>query len=130
MGLLNDIVACGDVVEIDYSYYPNWSDTEIQAYVQAALVHLSVNNINTYKVDGTDIYPEPPDWEANLIALIASVLMNPQNISYRMPDIAVQVPKDLNTLDKIRKIIHMYKKDGFGVFFLAEDIYTNWNFII
>lgn len=123
----------GDIVEIDYTFYANWSNTEIQNYVQAALVHMSVNNIKTYNISDSDqvtLYPEPTDGEVNLIALIASILMKPENISYRMPDIAVQVPKDLNTIDKIRKVISMYKKDGSGQFFLAEDIYTNWNYII
>ena len=77
----------------------------------------------------SDLAPEPIDEEANLIALVASILMNPQNISYRMPDVTVNVPKDLPTLDKVRKVIAMYKKDGPGVFFLAEDIFTNANFI-
>ena len=76
------------------------------------------------------MYPEPLDEQANLIAMIASILINPQNISYRMPDVAVTVPKDLPTIDKVRKVIHTYKKDGPGVFYLTEDIWTNASYII
>jgi hypothetical protein len=118
-----------DIVEIDYTCYKNWSDTEIQGYVQAAIVHVSVNNIVTFKIVNNTMYPEPLDEQANLIAMIASILINPQNISYRMPDVAVTVPKDLPTIDKVRKVIHTYKKDGPGVFYLTEDIFTNANFI-
>ena len=118
-----------DIVEIDYTCYKNWSDTEVQGYVQAAIVHVSVNNVCTFKIVNNTMYPEPLDEQVNLIAMIASILINPQNISYRMPDIAVTVPKDLPTIDKIRKIIHMYKKDGPGVFYLTEDLWTNANYI-
>ena len=119
-----------DIVEIDYTCYKNWSDTEIQGYVQAAIVHVSVNNIVTFKIVNNTMYPEPLDEQVNLIAMIASILINPQNISYRMPDVAVTVPKDLPTIDKVRKVIHTYKKDGPGVFYLTEDIWTNSNMII
>ena len=118
-----------DIVEIDYTCYKNWSDTEIQGYVQAAIFHVSVNNIVTFKIVNNTMYPEPLDEQANLIAMIASILINPQNISYRMPDVAVTVPKDLPTIDKVRKVIHTYKKDGPGVFYLTEDIFTNANYI-
>lgn len=110
-----------DVVEIEYSAYKQYSSTEILAYIKSALVHLSLNNIKTYKIDSTNIYPVPTDGEANLIAMIASIIINPQNISYRMPDINVSVPKELPTLDKIRKVISIYKKSGPGMFFIAED---------
>jgi hypothetical protein len=119
-----------DIVEIDYTCYKNWSDTEIQGYVQAAIVHVSVNNIVTFKIVNNTMYPEPLDEQVNLIAMIASILINPQNISYRMPDVAVTVPKDLPTIDKVRKVIHTYKKDGPGVFYLTEDIWTNASYII
>ena len=119
-----------DIVEIDYTCYKNWSDTEIQGYVQAAIVHVSVNNIVTFKIVNNTMYPEPLDEQANLIAMIASILINPHNISYRMPDVAVTVPKDLPTIDKVRKVIHTYKKDGPGVFYLTEDIWTNASYII
>jgi hypothetical protein len=120
-----------DIVQVDYTYYSNYSLNELYSYIKSALVHLSTNGINTYKISGTTLYPEPCDAEANLIALIASVIINPQNVSYRMPDISVAVPKDLSTLDKIRKILSIYKKvgnseHGAGLFFIAENYDTDW----
>jgi len=110
-----------DVIEVTYAYNSNYSDNELIAYIKSALTHLSINNLTTYMIDDITIYPEPADKEANLIGLIASILINPENISYRMPDISVAVPKDLNTLDKIRKVIAIYKKDSSGFMFVAED---------
>jgi hypothetical protein len=110
-----------DVVDITYTCYSNYSTSEIYGYIKSAIVHLCVNNGGTFTLDGTDIYPEPTASESNLIALVASILIDPKNISYRMPDIAVSVPKDLNTNDKIRKVIAIYKKDSTGLMFIAED---------
>ena len=132
-----------DVVEIIYAYYANYSTNELMSYLRTALVHLSVNQYKLF-VEGsgtslthtttstttdvitgvtttTTVEEEPTDEEANLIALIASIVINPSNISYRLPDISVAVPKDLPTLDKIRKAIAVFKKNGIGVFFIAED---------
>jgi len=114
-----------DVVEVTYAYNSNYSDNEILAYIKSSLIHMSINNLTTYIIDGTTIYPEPTDKSANLIAMLASILINPENISYRMPDISVAVPKDLNTLDKIRKVISIYKKDSSGFMFVAEDYPTD-----
>ena len=112
-----------DIVEVTYQYNSNFSDSELLAYIKSALVHISINNLTTYMIDGTTVYPESDDRTTNLISLVASILINPQNVTYRMPDINVVVPKDLNTLDKIRKVFAIFKKDGVGggFFFVAED---------
>jgi hypothetical protein len=112
-----------DVVEVNYKCYSNYSDNEIIAYIKSAMVHLSVNKLNTYIVTGDSIEPEPEIAESNLIATIAGILINPQNVSYRLPDIGVTMPKDLNTLDKISKVIASYKRSGnIGEIFVAEDL--------
>lgn len=110
-----------DVIEIIYTYYGNYSVNEIYAYIKSALIHISANNYTTWTEEDGEIYPEPNDGEANLIATIASIIINPQNISYRLPDVSVSVPKDLPTFDKIRKAISVFKHDGAGLFFIAKD---------
>lgn len=113
-----------DVVEVNYSAYENYSDTEITAYIKSALTHLSVNNYKTFKVVSSSLYPEPTDAECNLIAMIASTIINPQNVSYRMPDVNITVPKDLPTSDKIRKIIASFKKNANAdeIFITRDDL--------
>ena len=113
-----------DVIEVIYTYYSNYSINEIYAYIKSALIHISANNFTTWTETSGTLYPEPNDGEANLIATVASIIINPSNISYRLPDISVAVPKDLPTADKIRKAISIFKHDGAGLFFIAEDYYS------
>ncbi len=111
-----------DVVEVNYNAYENYSDTEITSYIKSALTHLSVNNYKTFKVVSTSLYPEPTDSECNLIAMIAATIINPANISYRMPDISISVPKDLPTSDKIRRLIASFKQNSqCGDVFIVKD---------
>jgi len=103
----------GDIVEIQYLYYSNYSTTEIEGYIHSAIVHLSVNNYYTFEIsDGTD--PDPND--RNLIALVAATLIYPDNKSYSLPDIRISAPKDLPLHVKIQKIINITKRNSHGAF--------------
>ena len=114
----------GDVIEIQYSYYPNYSSAEIQSYIRAALVHLSVNNFYNFKIDDDlstveeddTIWPEPTETEKNLIAIVTSLLIEPDNKSYGLPDLRINVPGDLPLHSKISKAIAICKNNSHGVF--------------
>jgi hypothetical protein len=106
----------GDTIEVQYTYYPNYSSTEIQNYVSAALVHLSINNYYTFEVISGTVYPDPEPNEKNLIAFVTSVIINPDNKSYSLPDIRISVPKDLPLNEKINKIIAIAKRNSHGAF--------------
>jgi len=107
----------GDTVEIRYTYYPNYSDTEIQSYITAAVVQLSVNNLYTWTIENSTIYPEPEVNEKNLIAVVTALLMEPDNRTYRLPDVTINNPTDLPTDQKIRKTVAFFKSAGtHGIF--------------
>lgn len=108
----------GDVIEIQYSYYPNYSSTEIRKYIEAALIHISACNYKTFIVSGSNnyIYPTPTIEEKYLIALIASILIKPDNKSYSLPDVRITVPRDVPTIEKIRQTIATFKHNSTGVF--------------
>jgi len=113
-------ITSGDTVTIDYTYYPNYSANEIESAIRSSLVHLSVNNFYDFIVEEDDaVYPEPDTRETNLIAMITSILLEPNNVSYSLPDVKITSPDNLSTSDKIRKTIAIYKKNSHGVFFLA-----------
>ena len=115
----------GDTIEIQYTYFPNYSSTEIQNYVRASIVHLSVNGYYTFEIGSDDlIYPEPDENEKNLIAMLSAILIEPNNKTYRLPDITVQVPNPLSKEDMIRKTISIFKLSsstahGGGIWTLA-----------
>jgi len=108
-------LTAGDTVEIDYTYYSNYSSAEIQSYIHASLVHISANNYYDFKIENDVVYPEPDDREENLIALITALLIEPDNKSYSLPDMRVTVPSDLPTYNKIGKAIAIFKKNTHGL---------------
>lgn len=110
--LLNSGNTTGDIIEIIYNYFPNYSTTMIEAYIRASLVHLTASNYFSFTELEGEIYPDPDNREQSLIALVTSVLIDPQNITYRLPDVSVIMPKDVPTFEKIRKIAASFKKDS------------------
>jgi len=115
-------LAVGDTIEIQYTYYPNYSSGEIQSYIRSALMYLSIANYFTYIVDTDgEIYPELTSKEEDLVAMIASILIAPDNKTYRLPDMTINVPNALPTRDIINKTIAIFKRDTHGVFDILED---------
>ncbi len=99
-----------DTVEIQYTFYNNYSNTEIEAYIRSAVVHISINGYANFKIETEEFYPTPEENEKNLIAMIAGILIEPNNISYRLPDMSINVSKGaLTTNDMIRKTIALFK---------------------
>lgn len=115
---LTTSLIAGDTIEIDYTCYQNYSDSELLSYIQAALVHLSINNFYDYEYDTTSdtIQPEPEIKTENLIALIASIIIKPDNKSIRLPDLSITVPDDLPLNEKISKTIALAKRSNSGIF--------------
>lgn len=113
---ISDSMTSGDVIEIQYKYYPNYSSTEVQGYIHSAIVHLSINNYYTWEISDGIVYPDPEPNERNLIAFVASVLIYPDNKSYSLPDIRINVPTDLPLNIKIQKIIAIAKRNTHGSF--------------
>lgn len=109
----------GDVITVDYNYYPNFSDTEIKEYIKSALAHISLNGYSSfiYDSDLNVINPETSVKQGHLIAMVTAILMKPNNKTYRLPDITIQVPAStLSTDEMIRKTIAVFKRNSHGVF--------------
>ena len=109
----------GDTTEIRYTSYSNYSDTELKDYIQAALVHLSINNYFTFLVRNSTILPEPTDNEENLIVAITAVLIDVPVRMKRLPDITITYPENLGKYDRIRQMIASFKRDVHGIFFVS-----------
>lgn len=107
----------GDVIEVQYTKYPNYSDTELEAYAKAALTHISACQYKTFFMASGYVTPTPSEAEENLIALVASIIIKPDNKSYKLPDIGIQVPlNSSSTQDMIRQAIVRFKKSPTGIF--------------
>ena len=112
-----------DVIEVDYSF-TKYSDTEIMEYIRAALVWLSIYDYSTdtfhLRTDGI-IVPTPEPKTLDLVCIIASILIKPNYIHYRMPNLAINYPNKMTQEEKIRDIITYFKR-GVGVVQIIE-----WN---
>lgn len=108
----------GDTIQVNYTYFPNYSNSEITNYIQSALVHLSINNYYDYIYDATDdtIYPEVEGREENLIAMITNILINKPITSLKLPDVTINYPEKSSLEDKISKTISVFKHDSSGIF--------------
>lgn len=114
-------LSTGDTVEVQYTYYPDYSSTSIGQYIKAAFTHISAHNYKDWIVEGAsdEIHPEPDERQTNLIALIASILIRPDNRSYKLPDMTIMVPKDIPTADKVGKAIIIFKLNKHGIFTIS-----------
>lgn len=115
----------GDTIQIDYTCYGNYSDTELTSYVQAALVHIGINGYYNFEYDSTtnDIYPIINSKEENLIAIVTSLLIEPDNKTIRLPDIMIGVTNDVTNVPtdvKIARTIARFKKDNSGIWDILD----------
>jgi len=113
----NYSITSGDTLQINYTYYPNYSDTELLNYIKSALVYISTNQYTYFAVDSDDVNPVPTDEEENMIALVTSILIKPEDKSYRLPDMSITIsnrslPKD----ERIQKVLSIFKKSITGVY--------------
>lgn len=102
-----------DNIEVNYDFN-QYSDTELTEYIRAALVWLSVLEFGEYEINGTEIYPQPSKKDENLIALVASILIKPNYISYKLPNVAVTYPENSSKEERIQDLISAFKY-GTGV---------------
>ena len=110
-------LSTSDPVEFNYTYFPNYSDTELQGYIQNAIMQLSIHNYKDFEVIDNVIQPAPELKEKNLLAIIAGILIEPENKSYRLPDVSISIGGNvLSTFDRISKTIAIFKKNCTGVY--------------
>lgn len=110
-------LVAGDAVAIIYTYYPKYSDNEIESFTQVALMELANRNFDFYRIDSQVIYPELTSREEYLIASVTAVLMEPNNKDIITRDMTVKAPAgSVSTSKMIDKILASYKKNTHGVF--------------
>jgi hypothetical protein len=109
-------LTAGDSLEIDYSYYKKYSDTELQGFIKAAISYLSLERDITFTVKSDNvIYPTPTESEENLIAIIATILIKGDVTGYRTPELTISFERGDSKEKKIKKMVRQFKKSK-GVF--------------
>ena len=97
-----------DKVEVDYALN-EYSDSELTEYIRASLVWISLfgTDESDYELESTGIYPTPENRTLDLIAIIASTLINPDFIKKKLPNYEVIYPRVKTKQDQIKEIILM-----------------------
>jgi hypothetical protein len=115
------LLSTNSVVEVDYTY-TKYSNTELDEYIRAALVWISIFSPSSddYEIESGDVIsPTPDNKMCDLISIIASILINPDYNEYKLPTMTVvyggRIPKE----QKIEKLLCKYNA-GLGVADLIE----------
>lgn len=99
----------GDSVEINY-IFNEYSNTNLQEYIIASLCWLSIfgDCSQDFEFEDGDIYPSPENKTCDLIAIIASILINPDCHEYKLGDITVKCPVKKPKEEKIEDLIDKF----------------------
>jgi len=109
-------LTAGDSLEVDYSYFCKYSDTELQGFIKAAISYLSIERYGTFAVKSDNIiFPTPTEAEENLISIVSSILIKGDVIGYRTPELTISFERGDSKEKKIKKIVRQFKKSK-GVF--------------
>lgn len=102
------------VISVDFTYN-KYSDTELNEYIRASLVWLSVYEYTTkdWELESSGIYPTPNNKDLDLIAIISSILIKPDCVSYKLDKVSVKYPSKLSKEERIKDIISFFN-NGIG----------------
>lgn len=116
----------GDNIIITFSYYEKYSDSELTSFIQANLPRFTqkryfktfyMNSINeVVTINGVN----PIQEEANIIAIITAIDINPNNITVRMPDFTISPEEKMSKSEQIDKILTEFKISLGKISFLEE----------
>jgi len=104
-------LVAGDSLEVDYSYYAKYSDTELQGFIRSSISYLVVEKYKCFIIKPPAIiFPTPTESEENLIAVIASILIKGDVVSYRTPELTMNFERSDSKEKKIKKFVRQFKK--------------------
>ena len=120
-------LAAGDSLEIDYSYYTKYSDTELSGYIRAAISYLVVEKYGTFIIKPPAlIFPTPSESEENLIAIVAAIFINGNIRSYRTPEITITFNENESVSKRIHKLVRQFKKaTGILTYIKLDETYVS-----
>lgn len=109
--IVTGTLAAGDSLEVTYSYFQKYSDNELRGFIKSAISYLSVEKFGTFAVKSDNvIFPTPTEQEENLLAVVASILIKGDVISYRTPELSITFGRNDSIETKIKKFVRQCKK--------------------
>lgn len=119
---ITSALTAGDVIRITFNYYGKYSDTEIRGFLESSLSYfvqhrykkvfeiaddVQSGGSNILTIDGTD----PTASELYFISLIASILIDPQNITVDVDgSFKLEANRDSSDQEQISKAFAQFKR--------------------
>lgn len=126
-----DDLQANDTVLILYSFFKKYSDTELEGYLSSALGYFSLHRYKkTFEIEDDEIVAlndEAPDEnELYFISIIASILIDPQNIRMRTPEFELSANRNESDQEQIKKAFAVFKRMIGNVSFDIIEFERNW----
>lgn len=129
-----DIVTSGDSLDQDdtilitYDYYGKYSDTEIAGYIRSSLAWFTVfryKKLFQINEDGDEVISKndvnPTDSEQQLIAIISSIEIDPNNTNIRTPDFTLTGVENKSKKDQIKEVFMKWLKFTGEIEFIEDE---------
>ena len=104
-----------DNILIKYNYNKKYSDTEIQGFLESSLSYFVKHQYKkVFEVNsGNEVVAvndlDPTTEELYIIAQIASILIDPQNVRIAIPDLSISAKRDKSDQDQIKDVFVYFK---------------------
>lgn len=105
-----------DIIIITYSYYQKYSNTEIKGYIESSLSYFAEYKFKKiFEVNSSDKVVaindlDPTKEELYFIAIIASIVIDPQNTKIDIPDLKLSPNRDVSDQEQIREAFSNFTK--------------------
>jgi len=115
----------GDTIIVTYSYYEKYSDTEIQSYIQANLIHFTRRRYKKYFYMNssnevvTKNGENPTEEEGDIISIITAIDIDPQNIRIRTPEFTLDASEKKSKSEQMNDIFDQFMR-SFGTLDFTE----------
>lgn len=125
-------LVASDIILILYSFYKKFSDVELAGYLSSALGYFSLHRYKkTFQVTDNDEVVsindiDPDEKELYFIAIIASILIDPQNIRMRTPEFELTANRSVSDQEQIKMSFAHFKRMVGTVTFDITEFERNW----
>jgi hypothetical protein len=108
-------LTANDSIVVTYSYYKKYSDNEIEGYLASSFVYfVQYKYKKTFLLNDDDEIVAENDYDPStdelyFIAIIASILIDPQNIKISIPDLAIDAKRDKSDQEQIKDAFNNFQ---------------------
>ena len=119
----------GDIIEIKFSYYANYSDSELISYIESTLLYFTQKRYKKlFYMDSSDVIKtyngiNPTKEEEYIIALISAINIDPQNIQIRTKECTISAVESASKSEQIDKVFSNWLRNTGVIEFIEDEDY-------